>query len=181
MIKHALLAVAASLGVCFSLSAQEATTLDGTLNLRQLTPAEMIASRAALGMAGSFHTLNNAWYGRGPLTLEDGRQFSFPSAFGWVEASPENFLPAFTAPGLPRVTRATTLASTSDTEKVGLLPKPDYVGGEVGVFYGRSTGKYGREVEQGYILGEIIEGNTRIQVGASYGHSSDNSPRIIGR
>jgi hypothetical protein len=184
MIKRALLAGALIFGVCFSLSAQESTTSSPAASFlfNRVSPSDMVEGRAALlQRTGSFRTLNNAWYGSGPLTLVDARLFSFPSAFGWVEATPGDFLPAFTAEALPRLTPVTTLARDSSGKAVDLSPKVDYVGGEVGVFYGRSTGKSSREVEQGYILGEVVDGNTHIMVGGSYEHSSGNAPRIIGR
>lgn len=185
MIKRALLALAAILGVCFSSSAQEVRTSGSiqpeSFTLNQANPSDMVAGRAALQRTGSFRTLNSAWYGPGPLTLVDGRLFSFPNAFGWVEATPGDFLPAFTAEVLPRATPVTTLPRDSSGKAVNLLPKFDYVGGEVGVFYGRSTGKFSREVEQGYILGEVVDGNTHIIVGGSYEHSSGSAPRVIGR
>lgn len=182
MIRRAFLVVAAILGPGFSLPAREMATSNASLALSQSSPTEMVEGRPALGRTGSFRALPNMWYGNGPLTLVDGRLFSFPGAFGWVEATQENFLPAFSAHHLPRVTPVTALAQSTGGEKLELFPKPDYVSGEVSVFYGRSTGgKYSREVEQGSILGEIVNGNTRIQVGGFYGHSSGNSPRIIGR
>ena len=104
--------------------------------------------------------LNNAWYGSGPLTLVDGRLFSFPRAFGWVEATPSDFLPAFTTQALPRATPVTILPGDTDSEAVDLPHQFDYVGGEVSVFYGRSLGKSKREVVQGSFLGEVVDGNT---------------------
>ena len=169
MLSRALLLFAASLAVCSPLVAETPVTdaaESARFELKQARPSEMVTGRPALGETGSFRVLINSWYGNGPLTLLDRRLFSFPGAFGWVEASDETFLPAFSAQEVPR----------------DLFRKPDYVGGEVGVFYGTSLGgKFSREVEQGYILGEIVDGNTRIQVGASYGRSSGNGPRIIGR
>ena len=142
----------------------------------------MVEGRAALARPGSFRSLHNAWYGGGPLTLVDGRSFSFPGTFGWVEATKGDFLPAFSAQETPRVTTAPALTRSESTAKPTLFPKPDYVGGEVGVFFGKSIGgKYSRDVEAGYIVGQIIEGNTQITVGASYGHESGKAPRIIGR
>jgi hypothetical protein len=178
MIKRALLAGAAILGVCFSLLAQETAIQPVSFNLNRVSPGDMVEGRAALQGTGSFSTLNKAWYGSGPLTLADRRLFSFPSAFGWVEAPSSGFLPAFTAEELPRMTPAETLARDPGVEAVDLLHKFDYVGGEVGVFYGRSTGKFNREVEQGYIFGEMVDGNTHIGVGAFYEHSSGSVPRI---
>ncbi|MEO5718963.1 MAG: hypothetical protein ABIR29_10375 [Chthoniobacterales bacterium] len=185
MLKRALLFIAASFGLCFSLTAEEpnsVTAQSASLGLNQTSPSVMVTERPAIGRTGSFRILTNAWYGNGPLTLVDGRLFSFPGAFGWVEATPGTFLPAFDPEELPRLTPATTLARSTSSENLGLFRKPDYVGGEVGVFYGRSVGsKFSREVEQGYILGEIVDGNTHIQVGASYGRSSGSNPKIIGR
>ncbi|MDQ3117536.1 MAG: hypothetical protein M3Q86_13170 [Verrucomicrobiota bacterium] len=179
MLKRALI-VAASVGFSLPLAAEQPAADAFVLN--RTSPSEMVKGRPALGRAGSFRTLTNVWSGNGPLTLVDGRLFSFPGAFGWVEATPDALLPALAVQARPRLAPATTLESTTGNEKLELLRKPDYVGGEVGFFYGRSFGgKYSREVEQGYILGEIVEGNTRIQVGASYGQSTGSTPRIIGR
>ncbi len=179
MLKRALI-VAASFGFSLPLAAEQPTA--DAFMLNRTSPSEMVQGRPALGRSGSFRSLTNVWSGNGPLTLVDGRRFSFPGAFGWVEATPDAVLPFLAVQATPRVTPAPTLGATAGNEKLELLRKPDYVGGEVGFFYGRSVGgKYSREVEQGYILGEIIEGNTRIQVGASYGQSTGNSPRIIGR
>lgn len=178
MIKRALPIVTAILGLCQAVSAQA----PASFTLAKASTSAMVEGRAALGEPGAFRSLNSAWSGRGPLTLIDGRSFSFPGAFGWVEATAGDFLPAFTAEELPRLTPATTMVQSTPNEKLGLLRRPDYVGGEVGVFYGRSVGgKYSREVEQGYFTSEIVEGDTHIMVGGSYGRSSGKAPRIIGR
>ena len=113
MIKRALPSLAAFSAVCFSLSAQEAATSDriesGDFTLKQATSIDLVQGPVTLERTGSFRVLNNAWYGRGPLTLVDGRLFSFPSAFGWVEGTPVDFLPDFTAEALPRMTPVGTL------------------------------------------------------------------------
>ena len=184
MSKGALSTVAAILGVCFSLSAQEirvpSSTQPASFALSQASPREMVEGRVALNAMGTFRTLNNAWYGSGPLTLVDGRLFSFPRAFGWVEATPGDFLPAFTTQALPQATPVTVLSGDTDSKAVDLPHQFDYVGGEVSVFYGRSTGKSKREVVQGSFLGEVVDGNTQIIVGGSYGHSSGHVPRPVG-
>ena len=183
--KGALSTVAAILGVCFSLSAQEIRTPSSiqraSFALSQASPREMVEGRVALRGINNFRTLNNAWYGSGPLTLVDGRLFSFPRAFGWVEATRSDFLPAFTGQALPRATSVTVLPGDSDSEAVDLPHPFSYVGGEVSVFYGRSIGKSKREVVQGSFLGEMVDGNTHIIMGGSYGHSSGHVPRPIGR
>jgi hypothetical protein len=182
--KGALSTVAAILGVCFSLSAQEkrisSSIQPASFALSQASPREMVQGRVALRGINNFRTLNNAWYGSGPLTLVDGRLFSFPRAFGWVEATPSDFLPAFMTPALPRATPGTILSGDTDSEAVDLPHQFNYVGGEVSVFYGRSVGKSKREVVQGSFLSEVVDGNTHIIVGGSYGHSSGHVPRPIG-
>ena len=183
--KGALSTMAAILGVCFSLSAQEiripSSIQPASLALSQASPREMVEGRVALKGINNFRMLNNAWYGSGPLTLVDGRLFSFPRAFGWVEATPSDFLPAFTTQALPRATPVTILSGDTDSEAVDLPHQFDYVGGEVSVFYGRSLGKSKREVVQGSFLGEVVDGNTHVIVGGSYGHSSGHVPRPVGR
>lgn len=185
MITRALLGLAAIPAFCFSLLAQELavshSATSASFRLNQASAREMVEGRAALEKTGSFRTLSGGWQGAGPLTLVDGRRFSFPSAFGWVEAPPGDFLPAFTAEELPRVVPVEALARERGGQGIDLLHKFDYVGGEVGVFYGRSTGKFKREVEAGYIFGEVVDGNTHISAGASYEHSSGRDPRVIGR
>ena len=184
MIRRALSAMAAIFGLCCSLSAQEmklsSPLQPATFTLRQASPNDMVEGRVALQGTRSFRALNNAWYGSGPLTLFTERPFSFPSAFGWVEAAPSDFLPTFSADRVPRTTSPTTLAGDNDGKPADLLHQFDYVGGEVGLFYGRSTGKFKRDVTQGYILGEVVNGNTHILVGGSYGRSSGHAPRPVG-
>jgi hypothetical protein len=185
MSKGALSTIAAILGVCFSLSAQEkrisSSIQPANFALSQASPREMVEGRVALKGMGNFRTLNNTWYGSGPLTLADGRLFSFPRAFGWVEAMPSDFLPAFMTQALPRVTPVTILPGDTDSKALDLPHEFDYVGGEVSVFYGRSIGgKSKREVVQGSFLSEVVDGNTHIIMGGSYGHSSGHVPRPTG-
>ena len=52
-----------------------------------------------------------------------------------------------------------------------------YYGGEVGVLYGRSIGKFGGDVFQTYILGEVANEKVHITVGAAYEESSGRLPR----
>ena len=184
MSMRALIAVAGFLGVCVSLPAQEVrdfgSVQPGRFTLSPLEVGGAVNARSALGQAGLFGTLNSIYYGPAPLLLADGRLFSFPSAFSWTEAVPADFLPILALTEPPRLTSAAMLASNSAGKPVDLLPRLDYVGSEVGVFYGKSTGKYGREVKAGYILSEIVEGDTHISVGMSYQESSGRTPRVIG-
>jgi len=183
--KGALSTMAAIFAACFSLSAQEiripSSIQPASLALSQASPREMVEGRVALKGINNFRMLNNAWYGSGPLTLFDGRLFSFPRAFGWVEATPTDFLPAFTTQAVSRMAPVAILPGDTDAKAVDLPHQFDYVSGEVSVFYGRSLGNSKREVVQGSFLGEVVDGNTHVIVGGSYGHSSGHVPRPIGR
>jgi hypothetical protein len=155
--KRALSAVAGFLGLCLPLSAQAQTQ-----------------SKAGADM---FSALNNSFL-RPPLALSDGWPFSFSSAFNWIEMT-SNFLPALdTAMPAKDSTRDTATerrgySKDSSKEVVDVRPKLlDYVSGEVGFLYGRSTGKFGREVEQGYIIGEVGDDKFHITVGAAYENST---------
>jgi hypothetical protein len=132
-----------------------------------------------MGRANLFGTLNSAWYGPAPLTLADGRLFSFPNAFAWMEATPVGYLPVAALEAPARGIPAAKLTGESRNKALDLLPKFDYAGGEVGFFYGKSNGKYNREVVAGYLFGEVVEGNTHISVGTSYEHASGRVPYVI--
>ena len=130
MIKRVLLTITALFGLCFSLSAQQAeiwrSFKPASFNLNLTSASDMVEGRVALlQRTGSLSALNNAWSGSGPLTLVDGRLFSFPHAFGWVEAPPGGFLPAFTAQELPRTTSRETLTREPGDKEVDLLHKFD--------------------------------------------------------
>jgi len=57
------------------------------------------------------------------------------------------------------------------------LPDQVYYGGEVGVLYGRWTGKGGGDLMQSYILGTVGNDKFQISVGAEYEESSEHSAR----
>ena len=183
MSKRALLAVTGFLSLCASLSAQEVrdfgSVQPGRFTLSPLGLNGAVTARSAPGQANLFGTLNNAWYGPAPLTLADGRLFSFPNAFAWMEATPVGYLPVAALEEPTRAISASKPPRESGNKALDLLPKFDYAGGEVGFFYGKSNGKYSREVVAGYLFGEVVEGNTHITVGASYEHANGRVPVVI--
>ena len=92
-----------------------------------------------------------------------------------MEATPVDFLPTFVATG-PSMIMPYAAQPRESIAPGSLLPKIGYATGEVGFFYGRSTGKYSHDVKQGYILGTVGYENTQITVGAAYGQSSGHLP-----
>jgi hypothetical protein len=182
MTKRALFAGAGFLGLCFSLSAQEAPSLGpiqpGLFTLNQLGQSGVVGARSALRQTDFL--LSSAYGGLPSLMLANRQLFYFPSAFAWMEATPTAFLPPFTAMEPARVRPATAFARDSGDKAVDLRPDSSYAFGEVSVFYGRSTGKFGGEVKQGYILGGVGNDKTQITVGASYGQASGRVPVPVG-
>lgn len=150
MTKRALFAVAGFLGLCLSLSAQ-----------RTQSPEQLLFN-------GS--TLNRPF-----LTLADQERFSFMTAFSWQ--TPLDFLPSF-SPLEPRSVASPTLSGRENSfDDVVEIRATDriYAGGEVGFLYGKSSGKYGREFEQGYIIGTV--GNEKFSITAGYLHQ-ESSGRV---
>jgi hypothetical protein len=112
--------------------------------------------------------------------LLDGRPLSLSNAYTWIDPIPADFLPAETE-GFSASVSTGSSPSSSDGKSVPVQRKlVDYVHGEVGVLYGSTVGrsKFSREVEQGYILGEIGNDKYQINVGAFYEHSSGHVPRF---
>jgi hypothetical protein len=157
MTKRALSAVAGFLGLCYSLSAQQTQ------------------SPEQLQLDGS--TLNRPFLGLPSLTLADRERVSFSTAFTWQ--TPVDFLPPFN-PVEPQSLAFPTLPGLKNSPDNVVEMRPQeriYASGEMGVLYGRSSGKYGREFEQGYIIGEVGNDYFHITVGTSYERSSGRVPR----
>jgi hypothetical protein len=72
------------------------------------------------------------------------------------------------------------LLGDPDWKAVDLPRQLEYVSGEVSFFYGRSLGNSDREIKQGSFLSQMVNGNTQILVGGSYGRSSGHVPRPTG-
>ena len=150
MAKRAISVVAGVFSLCLPLFAQQTYRLD------------------------IFSALNNSSAHLPSLALSEGGLFSFPSAFAWMEPTPPDFLPAL--PTIPPQRANATAAPGQDSSKEAVDVRRrnllDYASGEVGFLYGRSSGKFGREVEQGYIIGELGDDKFHITVGASYENST---------
>jgi len=131
-----------------------------------------------------FSTLTNESLRFPWLTLSDGGHFPFASAFNRMETTSPDFLPALSMATMTaksqRAAGSAVPAADSSKEVANVRRSNlfDYASGEVGFLYGRSTGKFGREVEAGYILGEVGNDKFQINVGASYENSSGRFPRF---
>jgi hypothetical protein len=156
MTKRALSAVAGFFGLCLPLSAQQTDRPD------------------------IFSALNNSLPRLPSLALSDTQRFSFSSAFNWIEPTPPDFLPALQATALPRANASAMPGKDSSKDVVDMQRSNlfDYASGEVGFLYGRSIGKFSREVEQRYIFGEVGNDKFHINAGASYENWSGRFSRF---
>jgi hypothetical protein len=141
MTKRALSAVAGFFGLCLSLSAQQVQS-----------PEQLL--------------FNGSTLDRPFLTLADQERFSFMTAFRWQ--TPVDFLSPFN----PVESRSVASPILSDRENslddVVEIRATDriHASGQVGFLYGKSSGKYGREDFQTYIIGTV--GNEKFSITAGY-------------
>jgi hypothetical protein len=155
MMKRALLAVSALLGLCPLLPAQP--------------PEQLLYGPSAFDSSGL-----SPW-----ASLENRNQFFFSSAFGSMRTTQE-FLPAFD-PSAP-LTAPYVADNKSSVDRIVDLRSPSRVqfGGEMGFLYGKSTGGngFGREDFAGYIVGTV--GNDKFSLTAGFYHQETtfNGPRF---
>src|ERR1700730_1242129 len=163
MAKRGVLVVAGFLGLCLPLFAQQTERAD------------------------FFRTLNSSDLPFSWLALSDTQAFSFsgavvpPLLLSWVETtSPVDVvLPTIIVKPPPGTTAYAARLDDSSKEVVDVQRSHSYyAGGEMGALYGRSSGKFGREVEEGYIVGGVGDDKFNITVGAAWEHSNGRVPRF---
>ena len=176
MTKRALLAVAGFLGLCSPLFGQQTNRAaqSDAFTLKQLTESRTADISAAFGQPENV-LLNNSFVWLAPLTLADGPFLSHSNAFGWMDARSSDVLAPAPARERPNGSAA---PATDSADDVVDLRSSSYAHGEIGLLYGRSTGKFGREVKSGYIIGDVGDDNIHISVGAFYEESSGRVPRF---
>ena len=183
--RRAFSAVLGFLGLCLPLAAQQTNlpdqTDDETITLEQLqiTGAVDAASALALYQPDTFSASGNSVliYGFQTLTLLDGRRFSISGPLGRltpVDLFPVAFLKAV---DVQKINASPMYGTDSPGGVVNLRLNRDFSGGEFGVFYGKSSGKFGREDKQAYILGGVGNEKFQMTAGAVYEESSGKVPR----
>jgi len=128
----------------------------------------------------SLNSLNDGQLEFPVLTLANAQPFSFPSTLGWIEPAPAAFLPSLPAVAAQRSPAAAARLPDSSKEGVDVAERNllDYTHGEIGLLYGHSTGKFDRDVEAGYIFGQVGGDRLQITVGATYERWSGRVPRF---
>lgn len=185
MIRRALSVAASLLGVCFALAAQQ-TSWHGKTQNDRATSLSLYQSKIFSAKDSSllFH--------KGPVhAWSDGGSLVSENALAEIGmASIDLFPVAYLPPNTSWLATARRGSATADsppgnfgTDAKGLpgnmmLPADQvYYGGEVGVMYGRWTGKGGGDLMQSYILGTVGNDKVQISVGAEYDESSGHSAR----
>lgn len=186
MIKRALFAVIVLLGLSLPLTAQRngrAEFDEGeAITPEQLRITGEVDAGPALALYRSdiFESVDGAVliHSLPALTLLDGRRFPISNELGRMGMSPLNLFPlAFlSAVQVHKVGSSPMYGTDAPGGVVDLQLKRLSSGGEVGAFYGKSGGKYGREDFQSYIIGGVGNDKFNITVGAAYQESSGRIP-----
>lgn len=121
--------------------------------------------------------LESSFLTRPGITLANQDRISLLTAMNWQ--TPTDYLPAF-QPIEPKDISTVEADQRDDASaKIAELSTPQRirVGGEFGFLYGRSTGKYGYEYEQGYLIGEIGNDWFHLTIGMSRSQTNWRLPR----
>jgi hypothetical protein len=175
--KRGLLPVVVFLGLCFSLGRQASGSPPGhggAFTLAQLRSMAAANNGSVLLQPNLFNGLDNPVFG---FPFSNREVFSLATTFNLVGTTPRSFLPFSPAMESPRASLPETAAKDSSDRLFNLRPTFDYVTGEVGFLYGRSTGKFGGDYMQGYIFGEVGNERIHISAGASYEEWNGRVPR----
>jgi hypothetical protein len=178
MSKRGLLPVVVFLSLGFCLAAQQASGSPpghgGTFTLAQLRNMAAASHDSVLLQPSLFNSLDNPVFG---LPFSNRDVFSLSTTFNLMGTVPRSFLPLSTAMESPRASLPPTSTKESSDRLFDLRPNFDYVTGEVGFMYGRSSGKFGGEYMEGYIFGEVGNDRIHISAGASYEEWNGRVPR----
>jgi len=177
------------LTLCATLPAQQtnglAQSYDETISLAQLRSTGRVDTASALTLyRPDISTVNGSVliHGLPALTLLDGRRIADSSAMSQMGLTGLDLFPIvfLKAVEVQKVSASPSYGADAPGGVVNLQLNRDYTGGEAGFFYGKSTGNFGREDKQAYILGGAGDDKTQITVGATYEESSGHVPRLSG-
>jgi hypothetical protein len=151
-----------------------------SLSAQVTQPQDLFTLNRGQDRALDFSRLDAARYGYPALTLVNESPLSLVNAYTWFDYtwfdSGPLLLPPVTEGVVTSSKRAKSAVQNFD-DKTLLMPHKGFeVHGEVGGLYGHSLdGRVSRELEQGYIFGEIGNDKTQISVGAFYEHVNDRA------
>ena len=175
MAKWTLLAILGWSVFLFSVTAQEPVALEPTATLEQLSlyQPEFVSAIDSSRLLQQLSMPNLVGEAFLPVPLE----------FGWVDIPAADVFPVLRVQAAKTQKAARVAAKDgkdakdSSGEMVTSPLNPYYYGGEMGAFYGHSSGKFGRDDFGSYIVGGVGNDKLQITVGASYEESSGRFPR----
>ena len=174
MLKRAFAVVLGVSGLCLPLAAQQTDHETITLDQLQITGALDAASALSLYQPDTFSRSGGSIlvHGFPALTLLDGRRFSISDSPGRL--APADILPlAFLSTvEVQKFNSSPMYGTDAPGGVVNLRSRSFSGGGEFGVFYGKSDGKFGYEQKQAYIIGGVGNDKVQITAGASYEESN---------
>jgi hypothetical protein len=173
MIKRPLITVLGVFSVCFSVDAQQTSSWQRT---QAITFEQLSLYRPEVLSAVDSSTLIDELP---MLALLDGQCLPIATELGRM---------GMTSPDLSPVVLLANAAkhqANASPEYKAVAPRevtpsrftPEYISGEVGFLYGRSTGKFGGDVMESYIMGTTGNDKFQISFGASYEEFSGRVPR----
>ncbi len=187
MIKRAIPALLGLLCACSPLLAQQidplSTTGDEIFSGDRLRITGEIETAPALALyrPDLFRSVDGSLliHGLPTLTLLDGRRFLISGHPGGTGMAPLDPIPL----AFLQAVRVQTVPSPLDGSDgpggvVDLRLNRPVAGGELGVFYGNSGGKYGREDFHAYIFGGVGNDKFQISAGAAYQNSSGRALQL---
>jgi len=194
MTRGALVVGLGFLTVCFPVAAQQTNPSEPeTIALEQLRRSSVfdVASAVALSRPEIFTNIDSAVLidDLALLALLDGR-LPVSTALGRMGMAPLDLFPvAFfrvldgqkvDAALVHRTERkdSGTEGKDSPGEMMSSSLSPVYYGGEVGILYGRWSGKFGGDFLQTYIVGQVGNEKFQITAGAAYEESSGRALRF---
>lgn len=183
MLKRALLAVLGVLGLCLPIAAQvnpvgsdEYQSI--ALEDLQKTGAVDIPAALALYQPDSFSQSGNGVliYGFPALTLLDGHRFLISGPLGRL--APGDLFPVVFVSGVnvQKINSSPMYGVDSPGGVLDVRLNRTFSGGEFGVFYGKSDGKFGYEEKQAHIIGSVGNDKFQITAGAVYEEASGHIP-----
>jgi outer membrane receptor protein involved in Fe transport len=139
-----------------------------------------IASALTLYQPDTFSRSGNSVliYGFQTLTLLDGHRFSISGPLGRLTLQDLFPVAFFRAVDVQKINASPMDGTDAPGGVVNMQLRRDLAGGEFGLFYGKSGGKFGREDKQAYILGSVGNDKFQITAGAAYEESSGRVPRL---
>lgn len=182
--KRASLVVSGLLALALPLVAQTSDDADNVTNEQLRTTGEF-ATGPALSFYRSdlFSSVDSTVliHDLPALTLLDGRRFPISSDLGRMGFAPLDLFPVafLQSVQVKKVASSPMTGTDAPGGTVDLRLNRGYAtGGEAGVFFGKSSGKYGREDFETYVIGTVGNDKFQITAGAAYDESSVRIPRL---